>query len=1237
MRLNALLFTLLMAVICKCEFLNMQAEAQSQASASPSAAARATAYYGALPLTFEANQGQTASQAKFLSRGKGYTAFLTADGMVLSLRPATGVNPQTGASMPSTGSAQAQSAVLQFRLVGATANPAAVGEDAQPGKINYFIGSDPTKWHTNVSTYERVRYRNVYPGIDLVYYGNHRQLEYDFAVSPGADSAKIEFEIKGANSVRLDAQHNLVLNTNAGDLCFEKPLVYQESNGERVPVRGDYVMKDSTHVGFQLSSLDPAKPTVIDPVLLYATYLGGSGDNQGTGVAVDASGNVYVTGYTDSTDFPLATLGSLTASDTHVFVAKLNATGSTLVYADYIGGNSNDYGYALTLDGTNEVYVAGSTASSDFPVVGAYQAAHPGGFNAFITKISADGASLLYSTYFGGNGSDTPAGIALDTSSNILIAGNTSSTNFPVANAYQSTASANQGGLFGNYGFLSKFNPDGSQLIYSTYFGGSTNVTSSCGGSPCWSTAPFSAIRGLALDSSGNAYVAGTTNTYNFPTTTGTYLTSNSAPQNNTVGFASKFASAGGLTYSTYFYESSGALTTINAIAIDSSGSAYVTGNALSDGSFPATKTDICDPSVSGTACQFAYVTKFDSAGATLIYATFLGADNSATPVAISLDASNDAYVLAYGSNDAFQIVNGIENFSNQGDQYLPGDNDLLLVEIDPTAGSELFATYLGGSGNDTPGSMVLDGSGNVYISGTTDSSDLPVTQAGFQESPGGNPDAFIAKIGPGAAAAVSIAPFSLQYSDELLGTSSATQTALLRNMSSSGIAISSIVASGDFSQTNDCGSSLAAASTCKFVITFTPSAVGSRSGSIAIVDSALGSPHVINLGGTGAGPLVTLSPLSVTFSATSVGTTSLQQAVSLTNSGNASLYISGISIFGDFSQTNNCGTFLGAGSSCQIQITFTPTATGSRSGELTVTDDATTSPQTLVLSGHGQIGGATGITLAPSALVFAGQILGSASTSQAVTLTNAGSSSVTISGISVTGDFTQTNNCSTLAANGGTCSVAVTFAPSVSGSRTGTLTIANSAGKPQTVIVTGAGVDFSLASSSGDSTISAGGSASYSLTVTPVGGSFSNPIQLSCSGLPSGATCSFSPNALTPDAQTMTATLTVATTASVAQNLPARSLKGCTAFGIWIQFQGFALFGVVFAGWTRRSRKLAAAALLVLAITGTLLMSACAGGTGVASQPQTQSTSKSYAILVNGASGKLQHSVPLTLTVQQN
>lgn len=1029
---------------------------QASIAQMPKATSQAAKNFGRLPLTFEANQGQAGGQVKFLSRGRGYTTFLTAGGMVLNLR-ASRVEPGSNKSKsPLTNSAQSTNASLQFHLIGANKNPQVVGEDKLPGRVNYFIGKDPTKWNTNLPTYAKVRYKSVYPGIDLVYYGNHQQLEYDFALAPGADPRQIQFEIKGASQMALDQQGDLVLNVNGGKLHFQSPVVYQESNGQRVPVTGGYAMKDSSHIGFQVANFDASKPLVIDPVLVYATYLGGSGDDYPVGVAVDNSGNVYVAGYTDSADFPLATLGSLPTNTDHVFVAKLDATGSNLVYADYIGGNSDDYAVGLVLDSANEVYVTGATQSSNFPVVNAYQSQQPGPYTGFVSRLSADGSALIYSTYLGGNNYDQPAGIAIDGTGEVMVAGYTQSQNFPVANAYQGSALANQGGNYGTYGFLTKFSANGSSLVYSTYFAGNTNVEE---GGCCW-VSPFNTVNAIAADASGNAYVTGTTNTYNFPVTSGSFLAGNTTQQNANVAFVSKFNSGGGLDYSTYFYDASGYPVSTAAIAVDGSGSAYITGSAYSDSTFPITSKSICDPGTYGLACSYAFVTKFDADASTLTYSTFLGPNNYASPWAIALDANNDAYVLASSSSSSFAEVNGIEAYDN-------GD-DLLVVEIGPDGGSQLFATYIGGTGDDEPAGVTVDSEGNIYIAAaTTDSNDLPTTQNAFQTVSGGNTDAFLAKIGPASAPAVSLSPYSLQFSAIAVSSTSAAQTVLLRNMGSAALSISSITASGDFAESDNCGSSVPAAANCTISVTFTPTAQGARSGSIVIDDDAAGAPHTIMLSGVGQGgssstpaPDAVVTPSALTFLSVPVGRPSLPQSVTLTNAGNAALTISGLQISGDYSQTNTCSSSLAAGAACTITIVFTPTAEGTRSGALTISDNAQGSPQTVSLTGTGTAGT---LVLASNALTFSNVQVGS-SASQPVTLTNSGNGPVSINGLQINGDYAQINNCPSPIGGGASCTITVVFTPTTTGTRTGTLTVTSgSQSTQQSVSLSGLGTQADL------------------------------------------------------------------------------------------------------------------------------------------------------------------------------
>ena len=858
--------------------------------------------------------------------------------MILSLRSTA------GSTRPANNRAAASNHVqLSFRLLGASRHAVATGENPQPGKVNYFIGRDRSKWHRNVPTYAQARYKNIYPGIDLIYYGNQHQLEYDFEVTPGADPRQIHFAVEGARHMQVAGDGNLRIDTNIGQVSFQAPLIYQSRNGKRIPVQGGYSVDDAATVSFHMASYDPRQKLVIDPVLNYSTYLGGSGDEQVAGITVDANGSAYIVGSTDSADFPLTTFGSA-SSDSQVFVAKLDATGSNLLFCDFLGGAGQDNGYGIALDGTNNVVVTGSTASDDFPVVNAFQATYPGSYNAFLAKISPDGSSLTYSTYFGGNGSDIPAGVAVDANGNTVIGGYTSSTNLPLTNAFQSSVAANQGGIYGNYGFVTKFNPNGSALVYSTYIGGSVNMPTNCSTGLCWPE-PFSMINGLAVDKDGNTYVAGSTNTYNFPVTESAYQSTDSTNANGSIGFVSKIGGTGNLAYSTYFGGS--LLTVITSVAVDANESAYVSGMALNDGTFPVTTNSICDQSVSDSACNFAFVSKFDPSGASLVYSTFLGANNFAVPQAMTIDSNNNAYIVAATSSDSFSTINGLQSFD--------GSNDILLVEVDANANSQLFATYLGGAANDAPAAsgITVDAQGGIYLAGTTNSTDFPTTQSAFQSVLAGNNDAFVMKIGPASAPGVALNPVSLSFTSEPVGAASASQTVLLRNMGSSALSISSISAVGDFSETDTCGNGVPAAGNCTISVSFSPTAAGNRTGSIVITDDASG-PHSIALSGAGIGPAVSFSPTSLNFSSVAMGSSSQIQVLTLTNNGNTDLSITGVQISGDFSQTNNCPASLSPSSSCAINVTFTPSVTGARTGSVTVNDNAAGSPHVSGLSGVG-------------------------------------------------------------------------------------------------------------------------------------------------------------------------------------------------------------------------------------------------------------------------------------------
>jgi hypothetical protein len=695
------------------------------AFALPAAAApdvRVSESYGKLPLQFEANRGQTHKDVRFLSRGAGYSLYLTAGEAVLVL------------SKPG---ADAKRVALRMSLVGTARNPVVTGLDELPGKANYFIGKDRSKWRTNVPTYAKVQYQNVYPGIDLVYYGNQRQLEYDFVVAPGADPKKIVLGFKGADKLKIDAGGDLVLRMAGSDIRQHKPVVYQDIDGVRHEIAGNYVRKGANRVGFKLAAYDATRPLVIDPVVLsYSTYLGGSGDDSGRSIAVDADGNAYVTG-TTSAGFP-TTAGAFqpTGSGTSdVFVSKLNPAGSALVYSTYLGGSGSDGASGISVDAAGNAYVAGGTSSIDFPTTaGAFQATLAGSGNAFVAKLDPTGSALVYSTYLGGGRFDNGAGIAVDGVGNAYVTGATQSTNFPTtAGAFQTTFS-DPSNTVDPDAFVTKLNPTGSALVYSTYLGGGR----------------FDNGAGIAVDGAGNAYVTGATQSGNFPTTAGAFQTAFKSGSNvNSDVFVTKLDSTGSsLVYSTYLgggSDESGA-----GIAVDSSGSAYVTGRTNSS-DFPTTPGVFQQPATSNGLYD-AFVSKVDPAGSSLVYSARLGGSSSDTGSGIAVDAGGNAYVTGTTLSDDFPTTPGaFKAIHSASDGW-----DVFVSQVDPTGSALAYSTYLGGSGvpdrfgqsgMDSGFGIAVDAAGSAYVTGNTNATNFPTTPSAFQPAIGGLRDVFVAKF----------------------------------------------------------------------------------------------------------------------------------------------------------------------------------------------------------------------------------------------------------------------------------------------------------------------------------------------------------------------------------------------------------------------------------------------------------------------------------------------------------
>ena len=551
------------------------ASASGLPDADTTTRSRVAEAYGQIPLSFEANQGQTNPRVKFLSRGIGCTLFLTATESVMVLNA-----PPSKDSCVSRSSSDKQScATVRMKLAGSNSLTKLVGLDEAPGKSNYFIGKDARRWRTNIPNYARVQYRSIYPGVDLIYYGNQGRIEFDFVVAAGADYKKIRFAIKGPSKTRLDASGDLVLDSPMGEVRQHKPLAYQVVNGTKQAIPARYVFDKKHRVGFAAAKYDKSRPLIFDPMISYSTYLGG---NTGAGIysiAVDQAGNAYVTGNTGSTNFPVTAnayrISRTSSSD--IYVTKLNSTGTAFVFSSYIAGGLV---YAIAVDNANNAYITGIASSPAFPTTpGAYQTTSHGGGDAFVAKVNTNPLSctpgpnvncteaLPYSTFVGGAADDYGFGIAVDSGGNAYIAGRTSSNDFPTTpGALQPTY---QGGL--NDGFVTKVNPTGAALVYSTYLGGDQIHLINTGDDSATS---------IAVDSSGNAYVTGSTNSASFPTTAGAFQTSctNCAafnPSSEAIydAFLSKMNASGtALVYSTYL---GGSLQDLgSAVAIDSSGNA---------------------------------------------------------------------------------------------------------------------------------------------------------------------------------------------------------------------------------------------------------------------------------------------------------------------------------------------------------------------------------------------------------------------------------------------------------------------------------------------------------------------------------------------------------------------------------------------------------------------------------------------------------------------------------------
>ena len=842
---------------------------------SPPARSHAMQMYSALPMSFEANAGQTDPRVKFLAHAPGYSLFLTDEEAVLSfseLSPARKA-PQL----------QKTARAVRIRFLGGNAAAAVAGKGELQSRTSYFIGNDPKRWHANLPNYSAVKYSGIYPGVDAVFHGDNRRFEFDFDIAPGADPHSIALEVDGARNMRLNRAGDLVLGMDtARELIMNKPHVYQELSGARREILGSYALGPGNRIAFKIGPYDHTQPLIIDPTLVYSTYLGGSyvnsASNQypndlGKAIAVDSAGDVYVAGPAGSVDFPV-TMGAydttFNSGQITAFVSELNPSGTALLYSTFLGSTYPNVSTVegIALDGSGDAYLTGYT-NYDYPTTpGAFMSSEASNYGtyAFVTELNPTGTSLVYSTYL--SGKDTTGspetygfGIAADSTGNAYVVGTTNSQTFPVTTgAYQASANCTfpyQGTC--TTAFVTKINAGGSSLSYSTYLGTGGNRANA-----------------VAIDSSGDAFVVGNTESNTFPVTSGAFMTSSSSTES--LAFVTELNPSGtALVYSTFLAGSNSNTTYLDdayAVAVDGSGYAYVTGNA-SDSDFPTTpgayEKSLLDYSD-------AFVTKLNLTGSALVYSTYL--PGLTTGYGIGVNSSGEAYVVGDndGNSNDFPTTPG----ALQTTPPTTGTNGFLTV-FNSTGSGLVYSTYLGPTSLTSGDSeltvawaVALDAQGSAYVTGSAPSGFLTTSGAYKTALSAGN-NAFIMKFSFSSGPSVNLSPSSLTFASESVGTPSAPQTLTVTNNGTANLTIASALIGGtdsaDFTASADTctGATLTPLpsddSTCTINVTFTPIAAGSRGATLIFTDNASNSPQSVALTGTGAGAAqLTISPTTIPY-----------------------------------------------------------------------------------------------------------------------------------------------------------------------------------------------------------------------------------------------------------------------------------------------------------------------------------------------------------------------------------
>lgn len=953
---------------------------------------RKSADVRALPVSFETNHGQAPTEFGFIAQIRGGSLLFSKHEIVFT--DCTGV----------VGPRCSTQALFRMRFQAGKARQ--VDGEGQAGSANYYIGKDPSTWRTRVPIYRALRYRSIYPGVDLLFRGIDGQLEYDLIVAPQANPDAIALEIAGAAASIEKGE--LVIGRGRQQFRFRRPEIYQQIAGTRHVIAGEYRQQADGRIKFRIAAYDHQRELVIDPVITYASYIGGK---PGTvyGTALDAAGNIVFTGETGAPDFP-ATPGAVQTTlrgYTDAFISKIDPTGQQFVYSTYFGGSGRETSFAVAVDASGNTYITGVTGSYDLPTTpSAFIKACPGICNSpFAAKFGPDG-SLIYSTYLGASNAVARA-IAVDSQGSAYVTGNIASLDLPLVTPFQST--------FGS-AFVQKVDPSGSSLIYSTYLGGSGAAVG----------------RGIAVDSTGSAYVVGNTD--------GGFPVRNPLQADGYYGsaFITKFTPEGtGLVYSTLIGGSSS--TEADAVAVDSSGAVYISGVTTSP-DFPLTPNAFKSTCSSGmnTSCptQEAFALVLEPSGAQVRYSTFLGEGHATGIVA---DANSNAFISGWTDWGEFPLINALENTTSS----LFTDSSMFVTELDPQ-GAPLLSTVLGGYWTSQVSGGIAVNNGTIYLGGTsssTSSSSSYLTNPDFPlVAPmtalccqGQSPVLF--EIGPGNGPALSVSPRKAPL-------------IVLRNLSSSTLTINSITTSPDFQQSGDCGLSLAPGADC---ILYLRSTNSSSSGTLTVDSNASSTPEAFTISKATAVDQNTSSYLVITpnnrlpFPPTLIGeSTTRSVLVRNVGVGTGNVFLS---TSGNFQSRNNCAGGVAPGTSCTVDVTFTPTNAGTAAGQLGINNNA-------IPIYMGGWGAATPLLPSASTVNFGTQYVGFTGFSRTLTLQNVTDEPQSYSGLSVTSAFASTSDCASTLPPRGSCHLTLTFAPTTNTFYQGSLTIPGAA--PVALIGTG-------------------------------------------------------------------------------------------------------------------------------------------------------------------------------------